>query len=167
MLKMTRLIALATAAFLAFPAFAHDLVFGDLQIIHPHIPQPATSAKSAGGFMAIVNSGATDDQLLGIESDIAAKVELHESKVDANGVGTMTKLASIDIPAGGTVSLDHGGIHVMFMGLKDPLIEGEMRKATLIFAKAGRVEIEFMIDPPMGEGEGMDHDGMDHSTMGN
>jgi hypothetical protein len=39
--------------------------------------------------------------------------------------------------------------------------EGEMRKVTLIFEHAGRVEVEFMIDPPMGEDMG----DMDHSTM--
>ncbi|MBL9054377.1 MAG: copper uptake system-associated protein, partial [Tabrizicola sp.] len=43
-------------------------------------------------------------------------------------------------------------------GLKAPLAEGEMVKGALIFEKAGRVEIEFMVDPP---GEG----GHDHSQM--
>lgn len=44
------------------------------------------------------------------------------------------------------------------MGLKAKLTEGEMHKVTLIFEHAGPVEIEFMIDPPMGEGMGdMDH----------
>ena len=45
--------------------------------------------------------------------------------------------------------------------LGHPLTEGEMRKVTLIFEHAGRVEVEFMIDPPMGEDMG----DMDHSTM--
>jgi copper(I)-binding protein len=53
----------------------------------------------------------------------------------------------------------------MFMGLTGPLTEGEMHKATLIFERAGRVEIEFMIDPPVGQGE-MDHSTMDHGTGG-
>jgi hypothetical protein len=71
----------------------------------------------------------------------------------------MTHVEALEIPAGGTVSLERGGYHVMFMGLTGKLTEGEMHKATLIFEKAGRVEIEFQIDPPMGKGE------MDHSTM--
>jgi copper(I)-binding protein len=156
---MKRLFVLATALFLAAPALAHEIVVGDLQFIHPHIPQPAASAKTAGGFMAIVNNGAEADRLVGVESGIAAKSEVHESKVDENGVGTMTHIEALEIPAGGTVSLERGGYHVMFMGLTGTLTEGEMHKATLIFEKAGRVEIEFQIDPPMGKGE------MDHSTM--
>lgn len=160
---MNRLLMLATALFLAAPALAHEIVAGDLQIIHPHIPQPAASAKTAGGFMAIVNTGAEADRLIGVESAIAAKSEVHESKVDADGVGTMNHIDALEIPAGGTVSLERGGYHIMFMGLTGPLTEGEMHKATLIFEKAGRVEIEFQVDPPMTAGE-MDHSTMDHGA---
>jgi periplasmic copper chaperone A len=169
---MNRLPTLATALFLAIPVLAipvlaHELTAGDLQIIHPYIAQPAASAKAAGGYMAIVNNGTEADRLLGLEADFALKSEVHESKVDENGVGTMAHVDFIDIPPGGTVSLDHGGYHIMFMGLKGVLTEGEMHKATLIFERTGRVEIEFMIDPPLGQGgdEG-DHSKMDHSAMG-
>lgn len=161
---MKRLATLAAALLFSAPLWAHEITVGDLQIIHPHIPQPAASAQAAGGFMAIVNAGSESDRLIGVESDIAAKSEVHESKVDENGVGTMTHIDALEIPAGETVSLERGGYHVMFMGLKAPLVEGEMHKAVLIFEKAGRVEIEFQIDPPMGMGE-MDHSTMDHSTM--
>jgi copper(I)-binding protein len=155
---MKRLLTLAAALCLAAPALAHEVTVGDLQIIHASIPQPAENAMAAGGFMAIVNNGPEADRLIGVESDIAEKVETHESKVDENGVGTMQHVDFIDIPAGETVNLEHGGYHIMFMGLKEPLVEGEMVKGALIFEKAGRVEIEFMVDPP---GEG----GHDHSAM--
>ncbi len=165
------ILAIAAALFIAAPAVAHDLTVGDLQIIHPHIPQPAPGAKSAGGYMAIVNNGAEADRLVGVETDIAGKAEVHESKVAADGVGTMEHVEALEIPAGGTVSLERGGYHVMLMGLTGTLTEGEMHKATLIFEKAGRVEIEFQIDPPMmGMGQmdpsKMDHSHMDHSKMG-
>lgn len=159
---MSRILAFAAALMLAVPAFAHETVQGDIQIIHPHIPQPAASAKAAGGFMAIVNTGTEADRLIAAESDIAMKVEVHESKVDANGVGTMEHVDFIEIPAGETVNLQHGGYHVMFMGLKGTLTEGEMHKGVLVFERAGRVEIEFQIDPPTGQGAPMDHSTMGH-----
>jgi copper(I)-binding protein len=158
---MTRILALVAAFFLVGPALAHGLTVGDLEIIHPHIPQPAASAKAAGGFMAITNNGTETDRLIGVESDIAMKSDVHESKVDANGVGTMTHVDAIEIPPGETINLEHGGYHIMFMGLNGTLTEGEMHKAVLIFERAGRVEIEFQIDPPIGQGE-MDHSG--HGT---
>lgn len=151
--------SLLAALLLASPALSHEVTVGDFLIIHPHIPQPATSAKTAGGFMAIVNNGTDADRLIGVESDIAKKVELHQSKVDANGVGTMTHVDALEIPAGETVSLERGGYHIMFMGLTGTLTQDQMVKVTLIFEHMGPVEIEFMIDPP-GEGgmSGMDHD---------
>ncbi|MFN4203430.1 MAG: copper chaperone PCu(A)C [Tabrizicola sp.] len=161
---MKRFLSLATALILAAPALAHEVTVGDLQIIHPYIPQPAASAQAAGGFMAIVNNGTEPDRLIGVESDIAMKSEVHESKVDANGVGTMMHVDFIEIPPGQTVNLERGGYHVMFMGLKGGMTEGEMRKATLIFEKAGPVEVEFQIEAPMGMGD-MGHSGMDHSQM--
>ena len=119
--------------------------------------------------MTIVNNGAETDRLLGVESAIAMKSQVHESKVDANGVGTMTHIDALEIPAGQTVTLQHGGLHIMFMGLTGKLTEGELHKATLIFERAGRVEVEFSIDAPTGQAGGadaMDHSKMDHSAHG-
>jgi hypothetical protein len=161
---MFRTLALVATIALATPLFAHETIIGDLQIIHPHIPQPAASAKAAGGFMAIVNNGTEPERLLGVESDIAMKVEVHESKVDENGVGTMEHIDFIEIPPGQTVSLEHGGYHVMFMGLKAALTEGEIHKGVLVFEKAGRVDIEFQIDPPAGQAAATDHSAMDHGA---
>ena len=158
---MKRILTFAASLLLAVPALAHEVKVGDLEIIHPNIPQPAASAKAAGGFLAISNDGTEADRLIGVEADFAAKAETHESKVDENGVGTMEHVDAVEIPPGQTVNLEHGGYHIMFMGLTGPLTEGEMRKVTLIFEHAGRVEVEFMIDPPMGEDMG----DMDHSTM--
>ena len=145
---MTRLLTLLATLLLATPTLAHETMVGDLQIIHPHIPQPSATAMTAGGFVSITNTGTEADRLIGVESDIAAKVQLHESKVDANGVGTMAHVEMIEIPAGGTVALAHGGYHIMFMGLTGPLTEGQLVKVTLIFEQAGRAEVEFMVDPP-------------------
>lgn len=157
---MKTLLALTAALFLAAPLSAHEIVAGDIQIIHPHIPQPPASAKAAGGFMAIVNNGTEAEYLIGVESDAFMKVALHESKVDANGVGTMTHIERLEIPAGGTVNLERGGYHLMFMGPVAPLAEGQMVKSALIFEKAGRVEIEFEVEPS----GAMDHSDMDHGA---
>jgi periplasmic copper chaperone A len=144
---MSRILALLAAMLLSGPALAHEITVGDLQFIHPHIPEPPATAKSAGGYMAIVNSG--------------TMAEVHESKVDANGIGTMAPVDALEIPAGSTVSLEQGGYHIMFMGLTGPLTEGEMHKATLIFERAGRVEITFQIDPPAGQGAAHNHGAAD------
>lgn len=143
---MNRLLTLAAALFLAAPAFAHETVVGGLEILHPHIPAPSPNAMAAIGFMAIANNGVEADSLIGISADFAEMSGLHETKIDANGVGSMQLIAALEIPAGGTVVLEHGTYHFMFMGLKGIPTEGHTVKATLIFEHAGPVEIEFMIE---------------------
>lgn len=148
-------------------ALAHDQTIGDLQIIHPNIPQPREGAISAALYMALSNEGTMADRLIGVETPVAKAASLHESRVDAVGVASMVPLEAVDLPAGETVVLEPGGIHVMLMGLTTPLHEGDMVPATLIFEQAGRVDMQFMIDPPAGvDASTMDHSKMDHGTGG-
>jgi copper(I)-binding protein len=155
---MTKTFALIAALLLGGMACAHDLTVGDLQFIHPHIPQPAATAQVAGGYLAISNEGAQADRLLGVSSAIAKSVSLHQSRVDANGVASMSPVKVLEIPAGDTVLLEPGGYHIMFMGLTRPFSEGDMLPVTLTFEKAGAIEMEFMVDPAGGTAMEHDHD---------
>ncbi len=140
---------------LAGTAEAHGVSAGDIEIIHPNIPQPAPTAATAAGYLAIANGGSHPDRLIGIETEVAAKAQLHETRIGPEGVATMAHVeGGVEIPAGDTLVLEPGGLHIMLMGLKVRLSEGEMVPATLIFEEAGRVEVEFMIDPPGAEGHG-------------
>ena len=143
-------------------AHAHGVTLGDLEIIHPAIPAPPAGAKVAAGYLEIVNDGSVADRLLGIETGIAKSAMLHTTEHSDDGVARMIHLEAIDIPADGTVTLARGGMHIMLMGLTGPLAEGDMIPATLIFEKAGRVEVEFSVDAPVGA----DHSQMDHTAAG-
>lgn len=153
---------LLASLLLAHPVHAHGVTAGDLEIIHPNVPQPAASAMAAAGYMGISNSGDHADRLIGVETPVAESAMLHKTEVNAEGVASMSHVEAIEIPANDTVVLESGGYHVMLMGLTQELTEGQMVPAVLIFEQAGRVEIEFAIDPP----GGVDHSTMDHSAMG-
>ncbi len=105
----------------------------------------------------IVNHGATDDRLIGAQSPAAASAMVHESKVDASGVATMSHLPALDIPAGATVKLERGGLHIMFMGLSAAMAEGDSIPVTLIFEKAGPVDVEFKVEAMTGSTETHSH----------
>lgn len=139
---------LALSALLGSVAFAHGFEIGELEIAHPYIPTPRANAQSAAGYFSVVNKGTEADRLIGVESDVAKKVELHESKTDAAGVTSMAPVAGVDIAPGESVTLAPGGLHVMFMGLNGALVEGEKVAGKLVFEKAGEVAVEFAIDPP-------------------
>ena len=158
---MKTILGLMAALMMTTTAAAHGVKTGDLEIIHPNIPQPATSAKSAAGYMAISNEGAAADRLIGVETAAAQKSMIHTTETSADGVARMVHLEALEIPAGDTVVLEPGGMHVMLMGLTQTLKEGDMLPATLIFEQAGRVEVEFMVDPS----EGVDHSKMNHGSM--
>ncbi len=100
-----------------------------------------------GGFITIKNAGSADDRLIAAESKAAGQVELHEMAV-VNDVMKMRQLNDgIPVPAGQTVELKPGGLHLMFMDVKEPFVEGGKVAVTLTFEKAGSVEISLPIGP--------------------
>ncbi len=132
-------------------AIAHDFTLGKLKIDHPWSRATAPGAKVAGAFLQIRNGGDADE-LLRAESDVAARVELHEMKM-ADGVMQMKAVKGVALPAGAEVKLAPGGYHVMLIDLKRPLKEGETFPMTLVFAKSGTVRVDVQIEA-MGAKEG-------------
>jgi copper(I)-binding protein len=76
---------------------------------------------------------------------VSRTVELHEMKMDGD-VMRMRQVAAVDVPAGGSVALEPGGLHVMLLGLKAPLKEGDRFPMTLRFEKAGEVKVEVHVE---------------------
>jgi len=130
----------------ARPSQAHDFTSGTLVIGHPWARETARGQSAGGGFMTIANKGKVADRLTGGSSEIAAQVQIHTMSMDG-GVMRMRRLKDgAAIPAGGSLALKPGGIHIMFMGLKRPLKQGEMIPVTLDFARAGKVKVAFKVE---------------------
>ena len=102
-------------------------------------------APVAGGFLTVVNAGDKPDVLLGAESDLSQRVELHEMRMDG-GMMRMRELTDgLPVPARGKVVLAPGGYHLMFIKPKRVLVEGERFTATLRFRDAGKVTTTFTV----------------------
>lgn len=146
---MTRPTFLATAllvAALALPAHAEDVTAGSLKISAPWSRATPKGATIGAGYLTITNTGSAPDRLIGGASDVASQFEVHEMKMD-NGVMRMRQMANgLEIKPGQTVEFKPGGNHVMFVGLKKPLAQGEHVKATLAFEKAGKVDVDFTVE---------------------
>ena len=152
----------AGATLLGAPAFAHDFTAGTLKIGHPW-SRPALAGQNGVGYMTITSSGPADT-LTGVVCAAAAKATLHHSMM-MSGVMQMHAVPNVPIPAGKTVVFKPGGLHVMLEGLKRPLNLGDKVPATLVFAKAGRVAIEFSVQAaaPAGQPAGTSNmPGMNH-----
>ena len=59
----------------------------------------------------------------------------------------MRRVEGIALGAGKSVVLKPGGYHVMLMQLKQPLKEGDLVKLTLVFEKAGPIEVDATVEP--------------------
>jgi hypothetical protein len=103
-------------------------------------PSPAMAGNGAV-YMMLVNEGGTDDALLRVETDAAEVVELHETKMEGDMM-TMSPVAKIEIPAGGSAALEPGGLHVMLINLQQELVAGEKIELTLNFEKSDPLTIE-------------------------
>ena len=159
---MSRLaILLALCATLIAPAAAHEYNVGSLHIGHPWSRATPKGATIGAGYLKITNNGTTPDRLIGGSSDAAKSFELHVMSME-NGVMKMRPVeGGIEIKPGETVEFKPESYHVMFVGLKEPLVQGHRVKATLDFAKAGKVAVEFVVES-IGARQGND----DHAMPG-
>ncbi len=136
----------AAMVLIAGAASALDYTKGSLKIDRPWSRATPHGAQVAGGYLVIENKGADADRLVGVTSEIAGRVEIHEM-TEQDGIMKMRPLArGLEIKAGAIAKIEPGGFHVMFMDLKRPLKEGEKFKGTLVFEKAGPLEVEFKVE---------------------
>ncbi len=126
-------------------ALAHDYKLGTLEIGHPWTRATAPTAPAGGGYLKITNTGTTPDRLIAAKSPTADKVEVHEMKMEGNVMRMRELDKGLEIPPGATVELKPGGFHIMFMGLKAPFAKDAKVPATLVFEKAGSIDIELLV----------------------
>lgn len=131
------------------PAAAHDFRIGDIIIDHPYaVPSPAGSNTGAAYLRTLKNSGDVPDRLLGARTPAAASVEIHRSAMDGN-VMRMRAVDAVDLPARTEQRMRHGGEwHLMLIGLKAPLKEGDRFALTLRFERAGEKQVSVSVQQP-------------------
>ena len=153
-----RLLLLAAALTLASTALARDYVQGNIHIMKPWSrPLPAVSVNGAA-YMTLVNKGKETDKLISISTPAARKAELHNHILEG-GMMKMRPVEAIAITPGEPSIMQSGGLHIMLMGLTEPLVEGNSFPLTLTFERAGSIEVEVMIFEPGETGHGhMKHD---------
>jgi len=142
---------------------ATSVMAGDARIMVENAYARSSNPKVAAAFMNIMNHGADDDVLIDAVSDIAKRVELHTHIEQGDGIMKMVQVEDgIAVPSSGMAQLKRGGDHVMFMGLSNPIKDGDTISVTLIFEKAGEVTVDIPVDnarapQPGAHGHGAGH----------
>ena len=130
---------------------------GDLEIEGYFARATPPNAPVSAGYMLIRNTGSEPDRLIGGSAEFAGRVEIHEMAMDGDVMMMREIDGGLEIPPGGEVVLEPGGLHVMFMQLGERLQEGETRTVILEFENAGSTEMAFPVRMVKRGSSGMDH----------
>jgi len=143
------LLSLLLALTLAAPALADSV-----KVDNAWVRATAPGQKVAGGFMNLTADA--DMVLLGGSSPVSKTLELHIMKMDG-GVMEMRQVKEIALPKGQTVNLEPGGLHVMFIGLKGQVREGQKVPMTLLVRGTDGKEQKLAVEAVARKSGGMGH----------
>ncbi len=127
-------------------AAAHDYTAGSIQIVHPWTRATPKGAKVAVGYATIRNRGRVSDRLIGGSATVAGRFEVHQMTTEQNVMTMRPVSGGLEIKPGETVELKPESFHIMLLDLRQPLAKGERVKGTLVFEKAGKLEIEYVVE---------------------
>jgi len=113
-------------------------------IDHPWARATPAGAKTGAAYMTLINNGSSGERLLAAKTPVADSVQFH-SVSEENGVSRMREMRAVEVPPGGKVTFSPGGMHIMVVGLKQPLKEGQTFPLRLTFEKAGNVDVTVSI----------------------
>ena len=126
-------------------AVSAEFKAGDISIEAPWSRATPGGAKFGAGYLTIKNGGATPDRLVSATADIAERTEIHEMSMTDG----MMKMRQVHRRRGGAGRRQRRaraqGYHLMFLGLKKPLKEGDTFAGTLTFEKAGTTAVTFEV----------------------
>ena len=114
----------------------NPVVLGDLLISNVWARATVPAVKVGAAYFTVENRGTQADTLIGASCPAASEAMFHRT-TEQNGISHMAPAGRIEIPAGKTVKIEPGGLHLMLMGLKQPLHAGFLVPLTLKFEHAG------------------------------
>ena len=119
----------------------------DVSAMNPWTRAVPMAGMNAAGYMMLKNSGDKAITLVSFKTDASAKTSLHETVKSGDMVSMKALPKGITIPANGTVELKPGGLHLMFMKLKQPFAEGDEIPVTLIFDSGKEITTSMVVKP--------------------
>ena len=98
--------------------------------------RPASEGRMSAAYFLITNFEESEDALVGVESDVAQLVEVHESYEREEGMMGMREVPEVTLPAQSTVRFEQGGLHIMLIQVTRTLADGDTFELTLNFSNS-------------------------------
>lgn len=102
-------------------------------------------ADTAAIYLTVTNRSSSDQELIEARSDRCSSVEIHETTMDGD-LMEMNRLPALGLPAGGTVRLEPGGLHLMCVGVREPLVEGDTFTVVLEPRASASLTVEVAVE---------------------
>lgn len=158
-IRLLVLIQMCVFAFV-FPAAADQFRVGDLEVGDPWARATPNMARTGAVYLMISNHGTERDMLVAVTTPVAKKAALH-THLMANNVMKMRHVEGVEVHPGEPAVFRPGGLHVMLIGLRKPLKEGDVFPMILTFRTAGQVEVRVEVQKigamrPAGRGHDRD-----------
>ena len=141
MIRIRHFLTGVGALLLASAAFAQSV-----KVEHAWARATVPGQKTGSVYLELTS--AADTALVAVGSPVAARADLHSMSMDG-GVMRMRSLPRIELPAGKTVKLAPGGLHVMLVDLKQPLKAGEKIPVTLSLQGSGTSPTTLKLEVPV------------------
>lgn len=110
--------------------------------------RPAGRGENGAVYFVLENPGSRPDVLVGARGEVAQSVEIHRSVMGEGDVMRMEPQKSVEVPPGGRVAFEPGGLHVMLVDLNRELEAGEAFSIVLAFEQAGELGVEVEVRAP-------------------
>lgn len=142
---LRHLLALLAASVLAAAAHAQHYSVGNLVIGHPWSRPTASGMPTGVAYLSITNKGPQEDTLIAAHTPAAARVEFHRTSIES-GMARMRPAGTLVVAPNATITAEPGGLHLMLVDLKAPLVEGTSIPLVLTFKSAGEVTVQLKIE---------------------
>jgi periplasmic copper chaperone A len=140
------ILAIAMLLIVVGAAVAHEYSAKGVTVAHPWARATPGGATVGVAFLEMKAARGQGDRLVSASSPAAGAVEIHNHVMEG-GVAKMRRVEAIAVPGGKSVVLKPSGYHLMLTDLKAPLKEGDLIKITLVFEKAGAIDLEATVEP--------------------
>lgn len=101
----------------------------------------ADTGATAAGYLTIHNRTAASEALVWVRSDVADRVEVHETRW-MSGMAMMEPVRRLSVAPNASLEMKPGGVHLMLIGLRRSLQTGDRVTFEVVFAHAGRVTVQ-------------------------
>ena len=108
----------------------------------------ATTPAAQTGAIYVTVTAAEPDRLIGATTPVAAMAELHQSLMRAGVMEMRPVPDGLPVTPGVPIHMTPGGYHIMLMGLKQPLRQGDHVPVTLTFQHAPAITVQAVIGSP-------------------